>query len=580
MYPIVVALAVVIEFVVFKLSQANLGHPFVYAGDAAFSGAVVKGMIENGRLWVNTSLGAPGAMNLLDYPSADFLHYALMRIISLLHGNWAFAINVYYILGYPAAALTAAWAMRRFGLSSPSSVAMGLLYAFMPYHVFRNEGHLFLSAYYLVPLLAVLAVELAGNRPALVDTDGPRPKLRGIRARQTWLPLMVCLLVGSSGIYYVFFGAFFLTVGGIVGWWQRSDRTRLYAASILIATMLFSSVLSLAPFIWFRHVAGVNLTVGARSAVEAEIFSLKITHILLPTINHRVPFLASIRESYLASTAAVFGTSMIGETSFVALGVFGSLGFLLMIWLLVFGTRKPCPPEGETIAMTLSRLNGAGLLLATWGGFGGLLALGFPQIRAYNRIIVFLALFAFFGVGWVLDRISNKVRPAWRATVLCGLLIVVTTVALYDQIPTMGIDYKAESVSWHASESFVRQVEKRLPPGAMVLQLPYVPFPENPPVEGMTDYDHFKPYLMSTKIHWSYGAVRGREDAEWLARVSALPAAQLVTAAGDKGFVGVWIDRFGYADRGTAIIAALTDAAGAKPKLSADERYAFIPLAR
>jgi len=580
MYPIVVALALAVEFVVFKLWQANLGHPFVYAGDAAFSGAVVKGMIENGRLWVNSSLGAPGAMNLLDYPNADFLHYALIKIISVLHGNWAFAINVYYLLGYPAAAVTAAWAMRRFGLSQPSSVAMGLLYAFMPYHLFRNEGHLFLSAYYLVPLLAVLAVELAGNRPALVDTDGPQPKLRSLRARQTLLPLLACLLAGSSGIYYVFFGAFFLMVGGLVGWWQRTDRTRLYAACILTATLLTSSVLSLAPFIWFRHVAGVNPAVAARSQVEAEIFSLKITHMLLPIVNHRIPFLAHMRESYQTNTAAVFGTAAGGETSFVALGAVGALGFLLMIWLLVFGTRKPCSADGETIAKTLSRFNGAGLLLATLGGFGGLIALGFPQIRAYNRIIVFLGLFAFFGAGWAVDRITDKVRPAWRASVLCGLLLVVTVVALYDQIPTLGIDYQAQSVSWHATESFVRHVEAKLPSGAMVLQLPFVPFPENPPVESMTDYDHFKPYLVSTKIHWSYGAVRGREDAEWLARVSALPAPQLVKAVDEKRFVGVWIDRLGYADSGTATIASLAAATGTEPRLSADGRYAFIPLAR
>lgn len=579
-YPIVAALALIVEFIVFGLWQANLGHPFVYSGDAAFSGALVKGMVESGRLWVNTSLGAPGALNLLDYPSADLLHHALMKIISLLHGNWAFAINIYYLLGYPAAAVTAAWAMRRFGLSAPSSVAMGLLYAFLPYHLFRNEGHLFLSAYYMVPLLAVLAVELASNRPPLVDVEGPLPKLRGIRARETWLPLVVCVLAGGAGIYYVFFGAFFLMAGGVIGWWQRSDRTRLYAAGLLTATMLTSCVLNLAPFIWFRHVAGVNPAVGARSAVEAEIFSLKITHILLPTINHRVPFLASIRESYLASSATVFGPSMIGETSFVALGVVGSLGFLLLIWLLIFGTRKPRSSDAETIAMTLARFNGAGLLLATWGGFGALIALGFPQIRAYNRIIVFLGLFAFFGVGWALDRITDKVRPAWRATVLSCVLIVVTVIALFDQIPTLGFDHKGQTVSWHATESFVRRVEEKLPSGAMVLQLPYVPFPENPPVEGMTDYDHFKPYLVSTKIHWSYGAVKGREDAEWLARVSALPAEQLVTAVSDKGFKGVWVDRFGYADTGSAIIAALEAASGTKARLSADGRYAFIALAR
>ena len=62
---------------------------------------------------------------------------------------------------------------------------------------------------------------------------------------------------------------------------------------------------------------------------------------------------------------------------------------------------------------------------------------------------------------------------------------------------------------------FVQRIETVMTPGAMIFQLPVVAFPENPKVNRLNDYDLAKGYLHSTRLRWSYGAIKGRENDAW-----------------------------------------------------------------
>jgi len=111
-----------------------------------------------------------------------------------------------------------------------------------------------------------------------------------------------------------------------------------------------------------------------------------------------------------------------------------------------------------------------------------------------------------------------------------------------------------------------------------VFQLPYVAFPESAFVHRMVDYDHLRPYLHSDSIHWSYGAVKGRKTANWQERVAQLPAAEMIKELQAEEFGGVWIDGFGYADGGEAIVREFSDALGAQGIPSESGRYTFFVL--
>jgi phosphoglycerol transferase len=108
--------------------------------------------------------------------------------------------------------------------------------------------------------------------------------------------------------------------------------------------------------------------------------------------------------------------------------------------------------------------------------------------------------------------------------------------------------------------------------------LPYVPFPENEPVNQMQDYEHFRPYLHSKNLRWSYGAIKERENARWQMATANLPADQLLETVSLVGFSGVYIDRKGYADNGRELEAKLRSLLGIEPLVSANNQMVFFDL--
>jgi phosphoglycerol transferase len=112
----------------------------------------------------------------------------------------------------------------------------------------------------------------------------------------------------------------------------------------------------------------------------------------------------------------------------------------------------------------------------------------------------------------------------------------------------------------------------------MIFQLPYVEFPENPPVYQMPDYEHFRPYLHSKTLRWSYGAIKERDNARWQMSTANLPTDQFLDAISAAGFSGVYLDRGGYADNGADMEAKLRNVLRIEPMASPNGRMVFFNL--
>ena len=112
----------------------------------------------------------------------------------------------------------------------------------------------------------------------------------------------------------------------------------------------------------------------------------------------------------------------------------------------------------------------------------------------------------------------------------------------------------------------------------MVFQLPYVPFPEYPQVNKMHDYDHFRGYLHSKKLRWSYGTIKNRAGDRVLQEVASLPNDEFVQALAFAGFSGIYLDRDGYEDAGVAKESELSNVLQTKPLISQNSRLVFFNL--
>ncbi|HET7286682.1 MAG TPA: hypothetical protein VFI71_04395, partial [Pyrinomonadaceae bacterium] len=109
-----------------------------------------KGVIENGWYWQNPAIGAPGILQMYEFPNLDNGVMALMWLTSVFTHNPFVVMNLYYLLSFPLITVSSLYVLRRFNLSYVPALFVSLLYAFLPFHFMRNQNHITFNAYYMV----------------------------------------------------------------------------------------------------------------------------------------------------------------------------------------------------------------------------------------------------------------------------------------------------------------------------------------------------------------------------------------------------------------------------------------------
>jgi phosphoglycerol transferase len=162
------------------------------------------------------------------------------------------------------------------------------------------------------------------------------------------------------------------------------------------------------------------------------------------------------------------------------------------------------------------------------------------------------------------------------------MLGAMLSVGLWDQTsPKDRPDWAKIKKETHTDAAFVGSIEATLPRGSAVFQLPYVAFPENPPIERTEGYDPLKMYLHSKELRWSAGVFRGSSEATRTLLTSRKPADEMVPKLKSQGFSGIVVDRWGYRDNAAQLRESLAAALGGQqPIVSEDGRYVFYRIKR
>jgi phosphoglycerol transferase len=571
-YGTAVVLSILLFVRVMRLWESDLAVPLSYAGDGLLNCMLIKSIAQNGWYLHNPYVGMPTGLEYYDFPFGDTLHFFLLKILSLFSPDFGTTLNLYYYSSFPLTAIAALFVFRRFGFSYACSIVGSLLYTFLPYHFLRGEVHIFLATYYLIPLVVMILLWIGSAdqtlphwRPVADSGDRNRPRIRLLAS------IVICILLALTGFYYALFACFLLLVVGVYASIYRRSLSPLAISGLLVGIILIGTVANAIPNLryWQKH--GKNPEVAQRNPVDADQYGLRVAQLVLPITNHRIPLLARVKEKYNRFMPFV------NENDMAALGTVGTIGFFVLLGCLVVRNSVNVPESLRNLAL----LNLATVLLATMGGFSSIFAIVVsPQIRAYNRISVFIAFFSFFAVVLCLDRWYRRYAVSPRSRVLfCTFLGFLLVAGVLDQTTrSHRPDYIALRRQHHQDAHFVRQIEVSLGPKAMVFQLPYVAFPESWPVHTMTDYNHFRGYVHSKALRWSYGAMKGREGDRWQRYVAAKPLPEMVKALSAAGFSGIYVNRDGYPDAAVKLEAQLSRLLCTKPILSGDQRLLFFSM--
>jgi hypothetical protein len=530
-----------------RLWDADLRVPFSYSGDGTLNLTLIKTVMERGWFYENPRLGAPNGQELYDYPvlSGDGLHVAFFWLAGLFTDDPSVVMNVFFVLTFPVTAVVTYLVLRRLAVGPEVALVIAVLYALTPYHFMRGEVHVFLAAYYAVPIGAYLALSVLDGRLRIGLATGA-------------LAALVALASGS--FYYSAFTVLLVVVAAVLRFFASRDRRAFLSAGFVVGVILAVSLVQLAPTIVYRAKHGTNEEVAKRYWFESENYSLRLTQLLLPVDGHRIDALASRKDEYTEQIPQNEGRA-------ATLGIVASIGFLWLLAVVLLAVVGAWP---GVIARYrgIAALTLAAVLVGTTGGLSTLLAVVWPQIRAWNRLSIFIAFFALLAVGLLLESLRPRLPALGFGALLAGLLAV----GALDQTSSFFIPPHAGlAADYRADQLWYRMVEGRLADGASVVQLPHEPFPE-PPLGPRPIYEPAKAYLHSSDLRWSWGAMRGRPD-DWSALYATRPAAELVPAAREAGFEAIVVDRLAYPDGGATTEADLRRVLRTEPERGPEGRY-------
>jgi hypothetical protein len=545
-----------------KVWQWRPGDPVDLSGDSAAGLAQFKDMLDHGSGGSNPDLGAPFLQDASWFPHADHLHLFLTgKVLGLFSDNPFTVSAIYFFLGFPLAALSMYWLARQRHLGRLGSVVSGVLFSVVPGHQ-TMFPHLWLASYWVVPLGMWLVLRAALGEPLFrikVDWRDPRKRRSALPLNLTTAFCVLCIAIG--GIYYSAFTLLLLAVTLLVRRVATGDPRALARASLLPAAIGVLSLAAILSITVGQDKSTLVTTPSQRGFGESEYFAGKFMDLILPWIHHRVDALQYLTSSYNSRTTPTLEEPALGLIALV--GVVALI--VIMLSSLVPRRVKPVHPELAVLGI----LTAVALSFFSIGGLGSFVALFVtPQIRTWSRLFVIIALFGLLAVGYWVGVVSrrNRILGLFTAGVLLAFGVL-------DQTnPSMAPNYKDLRSQVADLTTFSQGIEAKVEPGCSVFQLPVVPFPENPPVHGMADYAHLRPYLASSSLRWSYGAFRGTSLADWQLALPQTSTTALMEDLVSAGFCAVEVDRAGFADRGASLEADFRSRLGAPISTTRDGR--------
>jgi phosphoglycerol transferase len=648
--------SVLVAALALNVGEGHLSQPWNYAseGDTKFYLLLIKGILAHGSYQVNPSLGAPFGLQLYDFPQGgDNLSLLLIRVLGWFSNNPAWALNVFFMLTFALVAASAFAAFRLLGVSVGASIVGACIFSLLPYHFYRGESQVLLSAYYGVPLGALLFMRIwtppglfarraggGGARPTgaqagdatphaggTVSRAGDvNPAATGARARParaggwlsgtTTLTVLCCLVVGSTGLYYAVFAILLLLAGSalalVVGRGRSASLSGVLAAALIALTL----AANISPTLSYRAAHGANTAIK-RTTIEADQFGLRLSDLLLPVQAHRLAPFSKVNQRYIEATSTGYC-----EACYENLGAVGSIGFLWLALIALVSIAgivaavgaggvvgaAGAPAGRSSISAFIARRLGPrslyrpaalgvslSFVLATIGGLSSLIAFFVTRdIRGWNRISLFIAFFsllaAMLGLDAGLRRLSARVFT--RATAIgagAAVCAAVLAVGIADETTSFFVPkYEKDAKQWVSDATFVREIEARMPQGAAIFQLPYVPFPEGYGATGTsvsapnpnfgTTYELARGPIHSDRLRWSYGAMKGR-PADWQAPLATQPLYLSLAAAAANEFDGLWVDPRGYSTAARPrLVPVLERVLGVQPLFSPAHDLMFFDL--
>jgi phosphoglycerol transferase len=375
-----------------------------------------------------------------------------------------------------------------------------------------------------------------------------------INLKTKLLNAIALLALASFGIYYSFFGCMVIAMCTIMAAAVNRSWRRVSEGILALSFTVLGVLLNVLPSLIHLFQNGENREGVNRFASESELYALKITQLLLPRGDHRLDSFFEFASKYNSFFP------LVTENISASMGAVGSLGFLLLVVVslispffyfksndLVLSNKATAQMRFQVLAALTLGL----VLMGTLGGFSSLFAMLISSsIRSWNRVSIFITFISVLACLMAIELLVQKyTKHVYLKFISITVAFIILVLGILDQTskPCHSCTL-ANSALAKNDRLFIETIEKSLPKGSAIYQLPYVPYSDSGPVNNLGAYDQARGHVHSKHLKWSFGSVRGREGDWFYRKFALLPLHEQVTVVSAMGFAGIYIDRRGFID--------------------------------
>lgn len=536
--------------------NADLAYPLVYAGgDEMGVYYFAKTIDQNGFSLANPYIGGISGGDLFDYPYSDSLSFLLVKIIGVFSDNPYLIINLFYFTNLYLIALISVAVSRKIGLSRLSSFVIGLLFAFSPYYQMRYS-HMWLTAYYMLPVACLLSINIIRGR---IPSEEDEKRRKAI----FWCGMIMSFICAFTGMYYAYFSCAIIAAAmviRIISIQGKELRKELYPVAFIGSTIA-GVLVNVVPNLLYWAMNGTNPSgeLAIRNRGDAETYGLKLVQMILPRTGHRIELFSKIANGYFRNYP------LVNENSSASIGIIASIGLIISLLLLFSEWNK---------YKEFSWLNLATFIIATIGGLGSIISVAIViPMRCYNRMSLIIMFLSLLLIGSILDRGRKKKNSV---LIICASLCILA-IGLFDQT----VDYAPyDNTALMNTKALMADIDRETEEGDFIFALPYLDWPSSG-VAG--SYGQHVGYLETDNLHWSYGAMQGRGEAQWQKYVSNCEIIEMIERLKFAGYDGIYLNRELYESRWGSEktiedIESITQETGHQPLVSEDLNKFFWKL--
>ncbi len=509
-------------------------------------------------------LAAPDTAEWSVSPSTDELTIWLFgKLASILGLFPGFSLGV--LLGHVLAAISFYVVARKWlSASLEWSLVGSLAFGLAPYLFAESPHHINCQYAWHLPLFPVVWTWVA--------TD---PGLEW-RSRRFWQAIAIGLVTGLLSPYFTFIFSQLTILGGAAFAWQKRSWKALAPAVIVVGAAAVAFFLSETDTLTYRLTHPGTLSeplVAQREYRWMDIYGFKVVDMFIPSFTHHSETLAKFGLAHRQASV------LNDEEGCAYLGLLGICCLLFLVSAavraLLDGNLAAVPIQAWWVLWIVLFFNTGGLnsMLAAFTGFTL-----FRTACRYSVVILVISLL------YAVQRMSEWQRHAAGRYPADMLRIGTITAAfaacllvIWDQVPRAPSAEQTALIAKfvESDRAFVGKLQATLPDKAMIFQLPVM---DGTPLPGVPASDHYRPYLYSTSLHWSNGALPGSKTLQWQQSVQQ----QIVTGATvdqqaqqvrfnlgnvrkavdelrSKGFAAIYVNRNGFPDRGKGLFDALLE---------------------